>query len=194
MPQLMSGGGQGSMSLRDLLDRLISGAVPPNFDPSTPETAVRTAPGVGQSFDVAQNEGRLAGIANLAKFAQMGRGSVGDPMVTAKQLLSKYRPNLGRGQTGLTIREWMKQQPGRTEAPMFDPDRAELSIPYQHGGAGLEDILQPGAGGFSARSLPSGVTGGSQVIGEVPSVSRESLLHNLYQQLLEANTFGQTHN
>jgi hypothetical protein len=182
------------MSLRDLLDRLVSGAVPPGFDPSTPESAVRTGPGVGQSLDIAQNEGRLAGIANLAKLTQMGRGGMGDPVVSAKSVLSKYRPKWSSGEPGPTIREWLKGQPGRTESPQAASERLDfaddITIPYRAGGEGLNEVLQPGAGSFSARLSPT------REFQRNPSQApeRKSVLHNLYQQLLEANIFGQTHN
>lgn len=205
MPQLMPNTGQGTLSFQDIINKLISGAVPPGFDPSTPESAVRTGPGVGQSLDVAQRDGRLAGIANLAKFAQMGRGGMSDPSVTARSLLSRFRPKLPGGQRPPTIRDFHEQNI-QTPPPVGYADEIlkqadagnDITVPYQAGGGG--GTLLEGAGAHAARLSPSRefapgaweeILKNSQAGG---LDEKRQMMHNLYNQFLDSGLYGSTHN
>jgi hypothetical protein len=208
MPQLMPNTGQGTLSFQDIMaaiDRFADKMVPPSFDPSTPESAVRTGPGVGQSMDIAKNEGHLAGIANLAKFAQMGRGGVGDPSVTARSLLSRFRPKLPGQQRPPTIRDFRQQ--GIQEPPpnayaqeiMKQADAGnDITIPYQAGGEG--GTLLEGAGAHAARLSPSRefAPGAWEEILKNAQAGgldeKRQMLHQLYNQFLDSALYGSTHN
>ena len=221
MPQLMPGTtkrmtlGEIVSGAADKIDRLAGSMVPPGFNGYDTENAAAHGQ-VGKAYGIAQNEGRLAGLAELARNTQMSRGGVnnpGDPThgawVSARQLLSRFRPkNPGNTEfptpTGLpsnvpapTVREFIEsgsQQPPPIghAAEMLDSMRgpSNLAIPYKAGGEGLSDVLIPGVGGNARRLSPMG----EGPAGRIPEAKSRQMLEELYGQFLEANQHGHTYN
>lgn len=159
---------------------------------------------INKATKVGREEGPLAGVASWLSQGSIMRGGVGDPYVTAKSLLSRFRPKLPGGERAPTIRAFHE---GGIQEPPPTAYADELLKMQSQG----DDILIPGTPNFEGAAGTSGITPNmlSSPHGEfAPGAWEEILknaqaggldekrqmLHNLYNQFLNSAIYGSTNN